>query len=94
MVDPRDLAAAIAARQQGFRVTVADGAQMPIDKPCGEGLMPDGLAALEKLGVSVEPEDSYPFRGIRFLSRGLAARCCVSRMERSEGGCAEPSCTR
>ncbi len=51
---------------------VADGAQMPIDKPCGEGLMPDGLAALEKLGVSVPEEKSYPFRGIRFLSSGLA----------------------
>jgi menaquinone-9 beta-reductase len=51
---------------------VADGAQMPIDKPCGEGLMPDGLAALAKLGVTVPAEDSYPFRGIRFLSAGLA----------------------
>ncbi|MFZ1138189.1 MAG: NAD(P)/FAD-dependent oxidoreductase [Candidatus Sulfotelmatobacter sp.] len=69
---PAGLAAAIAARQQGFRVLVADGAQMPIDKPCGEGLMPDGLAALEKLGISFEAEDGYPFRGIRFLSAGLA----------------------
>ncbi|MGC1452905.1 MAG: NAD(P)/FAD-dependent oxidoreductase [Candidatus Sulfotelmatobacter sp.] len=70
---PAGLAAAIAARQRGFRVIVADGARMPIDKPCGEGLMPDGLAALERLGVAVEPENSYPFRGIRFLSAGLAA---------------------
>ncbi len=69
---PAGLAAAIAARQRGFRVIVADGAQMPIDKPCGEGLMPDGLAALKQLGVSVEPEGSYPFRGIRFLAAGLA----------------------
>jgi flavin-dependent dehydrogenase len=69
---PAGLAAAIAARQQGFRVVVADGARMPIDKPCGEGLMPDGLAALERLGVSVEPDTSYPFRGIRFLAAGLA----------------------
>ena len=69
---PAGLAAAIAARQQGFRVLVADGAQMPIDKPCGEGLMPDGLAALERLGISVNAENSYPFRGIRFLSAGLA----------------------
>ena len=69
---PAGLAAAIAARQQGFRVLVADGAQMPIDKPCGEGLMPDGVAALERLGVSVAAENSYPFGGIRFLSAGLA----------------------
>ncbi len=69
---PAGLAAAIAARQQGFRVVVADGAQMPIDKPCGEGLMPDGLAALERLGVSVEAANSHPFHGIRFLAAGLA----------------------
>jgi flavin-dependent dehydrogenase len=69
---PAGLAAAIAARQKGFRVVVADGAQMPIDKPCGEGMMPDGLAALEKLGVKVPAEDSHPFGGVRFLSAGLA----------------------
>lgn len=69
---PAGLAAAIAARQRGFRVVVADGAEMPIDKPCGEGMMPDGLAALEKLGVTVPAENSYPFGGVRFLSAGLA----------------------
>jgi len=69
---PAGLAAGIAARQQGFRVTVADGAQMPIDKPCGEGLMPDGLAALEKLGIFLDAANGCFFRGIRFLSGGLA----------------------
>ena len=69
---PAGLTAAIAARQQGFRVVVADGARGPIDKPCGEGLMPDGVAALEKLGISIDAPSAYPFRGIRFLSSGLA----------------------
>lgn len=69
---PAGLAAAIAARQQGFSVVVADGADMPIDKPCGEGLMPDGLTALEKLGVSIDAGSGYLFRGIRFLASGLA----------------------
>ena len=32
---PAGLATAIAARQRGFDVVVADGAQPPIDKPCG-----------------------------------------------------------
>lgn len=67
---PAGLAAAIAARQQGFRVIVADSAQGPIDKPCGEGLMPHGLSALEKLGILLPEEDSYAFRGIRFLIEG------------------------
>ena len=70
---PAGLAAAIAARQQGFRVVVADGARPPIDKPCGEGLMPDGVAALAGLGINAPPADTYPFRGVRFLSHNIAA---------------------
>ncbi len=80
---PAGLAAAIAARQQGFRVLVADGAQMPIDKPCGEGLMPDGLAALDKLGISIDAENAFPFRGIRFVSGGLAVDAAFP--DRAEG---------
>ena len=76
---PAGMAVAIAARQQGFRVTVADGGQMPVDKPCGEGLMPDGLAALEKLGISVDAEEGCRFRGIRFLSSGLAVDAAFPR---------------
>jgi flavin-dependent dehydrogenase len=64
---------AIAARQRGLRVAVADGMQPPIDKACGEGLMPEGLAALERLGLQLPLEQAYPFRGIRFLTQKLEA---------------------
>lgn len=67
---PAGLAAAIAARKKGFRVTVADGARPPIDKACGEGLMPDTLAALRNLGVKVHASDGHAVRGIRFLGDG------------------------
>jgi len=70
---PAGLAAAIAARQQGLRVVVADGATPPIDKACGEALMPDAVTALEKLGVAVPAADGCPVRGVRFLSDGLSA---------------------
>src|ERR1700687_6101431 len=69
---PAGLATAIAARQRGFDVVVADGTRPPIDKPCGEGLMPDGCAALAKFGIDIPAEDSHPFRGIRFVSGGLS----------------------
>jgi flavin-dependent dehydrogenase len=69
---PAGLAAAIAARQRGFDVQVADGAQPPIDKACGEGLLPDSLAALEQLGIHAPVADSQPFYGIRFLSAALS----------------------
>ena len=67
---PAGLAAAIAARLKGFDVVVADAAQPPIDKACGEGLMPDSLDALRSLGVTFDPEQSFVFRGIRFIGDG------------------------
>jgi flavin-dependent dehydrogenase len=70
---PAGLAAAIAARQRGFEVMVADGNEPPIDKACGEGFLPDGLAAMERLGIHVPASEGQPFHGIRFLSRSLSA---------------------
>ena len=70
---PAGLALAIAARRRGMSVAVADGAIPPIDKACGEGLMPDGLAALRDLGVGVPSDAGQPFRGIRFVSDGRSA---------------------
>lgn len=70
---PAGLAAAIAARQQGFRVVVADGARPPIDKACGEALMPDAITALERLGVDVPACNASSLRGVRFLSSRLSA---------------------
>lgn len=69
---PAGLAAAIAARRKGFRVTLADCSRPPVDKACGEGLMPNGLAALSMLGVSLDGADSYPFRGVRFVDSGVS----------------------
>jgi len=69
---PIGLATAIALRARGFRVTVADPAMPPIDKACGEGLMPDALASLARLGIALRPEACFPFRGIRFLGPGTA----------------------
>jgi flavin-dependent dehydrogenase len=70
---PAGLAAAIAARQQGLRVVVADGAEPPIDKACGEALMPDALKALKRLGVAVPTAEAHAVRGVRFLGSGLSA---------------------
>lgn len=71
---PAGLAAAIAARKKGFRVAVADPGVPPIDKPCGEGLLPDSLAALAELGVHLHPSDGYPLRGISFLNSETSAQ--------------------
>jgi menaquinone-9 beta-reductase len=64
---PAGLAAAIAARQKGFTVMLADGAEPSIDKACGEGLLPETLTALRDLGVNLNEEARYRFRGISFV---------------------------
>jgi len=52
---------------------VADGAKPPIDKACGEALMPDAIAALQQLGITVPVADACRLRGVRFLGSGLSA---------------------
>ncbi len=69
---PIGLAAAIAARHKGFDVVVADGCEPPVDKACGEGVMPDGIAAAARLGLQLPIEHSFPLRGIRFHGEGVA----------------------
>jgi menaquinone-9 beta-reductase len=69
---PAGLAAAIAARRRGLVVTLADCCVPPIDKACGEGIMPDGLAAARSLGFDLDEAQGHPFRGIRFCDRDSA----------------------
>lgn len=69
---PAGLVAAIAARLKGFEVTVADAARPPIDKACGEGVLPAGVEVLRQLGVQLSDDDALPFRGIRFLDAGAS----------------------
>jgi flavin-dependent dehydrogenase len=66
---PAGLAFAIAAAHQGLQVTVTDARIPPIDKACGEGLLPPALAALQRLGIPSATLLTLgsPFHGIRFL---------------------------
>lgn len=75
---PAGLVAALAARRKGFRVIVADSARPAIDKACGEGLMPDAVAALAGLGVEL-PKEVVPFRGIRFCGHGRSVEAGFPR---------------
>lgn len=66
---PAGLAAAIALRQRGLRSTIVEARAPGIDKACGEGLMPETVAALHSLGVNVSVEDGHAFRGISFINQ-------------------------
>ena len=48
---------------------VADWAAPPIDKACGEGLMPDSLDVLHSLGLSLKGYETGNFRGIKFVGQ-------------------------
>jgi len=63
---PAGLAAAIALRKHGIDVLLVDALEPPIDKACGEGIMPDSRRELTRLGVELDPRHGAAFRGIRF----------------------------
>jgi menaquinone-9 beta-reductase len=70
---PAGIVAAIAARRQGLQAIVLDSRNPPIDKPCGEGILPQGAAALGALGISLPTDCTFPFRGIRFVDEEHSA---------------------
>jgi menaquinone-9 beta-reductase len=72
---PAGLAAAIHAARGGLSVAVFEREELPRDKACGEGLMPPGLRALERLGAraGLGPADWAPIRGIRYLQEDGSA---------------------
>lgn len=70
---PAGLAAAIAASARGLRVAIADPRRPPIDKPCGEGLLPEAVDGLRSLGVLLNPQIAFPLRGICFLDEHSCA---------------------
>ncbi len=67
---PIGLGVAIEAARAGLSVAVLDPRQGPIDKSCGEGLMPAGRQAFARLGVQL---DGMEFHGIRYVAGDLEA---------------------
>lgn len=61
---PAGLVTALYAARAGLEVVVVERRRGPIDKACGEGLMPHSVRHLERLGVHAEGQS---FHGIRYL---------------------------
>jgi flavin-dependent dehydrogenase len=64
---PAGLATALFAAREGLSAVVLEKRQLPLDKACGEGLMPPGVAELSEMGVLIPASASAPFAGIRYL---------------------------
>ncbi|PND56522.1 monooxygenase [Mycobacterium sp. ENV421] len=61
---PAGLVTALHAARAGLKVTVVERRRAPIDKACGEGMMPYTVAQLDKLGIVLPGK---PFRGITYF---------------------------
>ncbi|KAB1142527.1 FAD-binding protein [Streptomyces luteolifulvus] len=67
---PAGLAAAIHAALAGMEAIVVEPRSAPVDKACGEGVMPSGVAALRALGIEVPGRE---LRGIRYVDGAARA---------------------
>ncbi|RKT02663.1 flavin-dependent dehydrogenase [Streptomyces sp. 3211.6] len=68
---PAGLATAIHGALAGLEVVVLEPRPTPIDKACGEGLMPGAVRRFEELGVAVT---GRPFRGIGYVDEVTGLR--------------------
>lgn len=68
---PAGLATAMYATQAGLEAVVIDRRRAPIDKACGEGMMPHTVAHLRKLGVVPAGK---AFRGITYFDSKRSVR--------------------
>jgi flavin-dependent dehydrogenase len=73
---PVGLATAIRCALAGLSVTVAEPRVTPVDKACGEGVMPAAVRRLAALGVT---PDGHPVRGIRYLDAAHQADALFTR---------------
>jgi menaquinone-9 beta-reductase len=76
---PAGIATAIAASLKGLRVTVLDYRKPPIEKSCGEGILPGAVSNLRSLGVCLNSRAGFPFCGIRFSDEKYSASARITK---------------
>lgn len=69
---PSGATTALLLARQGHRVVLVDRARFPRDKACGEGLMPPGVAVLQRLGLheTVLATGARPLDGVAYQHAG------------------------
>ena len=69
---PAGLALGIEAATLGLSTVVLERQACPVDKACGEGVMPSGLSSLERLGVlpHLDRAECAPFHAVAYVQEG------------------------
>lgn len=70
---PAGLAVAIEAAERGLTAIVIEREQPPIDKACGEGLMPRGVEQIRRLGLELPASATCPLDGICYVDGDVRA---------------------
>ncbi|MEU6539966.1 NAD(P)/FAD-dependent oxidoreductase [Streptomyces sp. NPDC047000] len=73
---PAGLATALYAARAGLDAVVAEPRPAPVDKACGEGLMPGAVRALTALGIELP---GHHLSGIRYVQDGSRADAAFRR---------------
>jgi menaquinone-9 beta-reductase len=69
---PAGASLAVMLGRAGLTVELYDARRFPREKPCGEGLMPSGVAVLERLGL-LDAVGGRRLRGVRYHGFGRMA---------------------
>ena len=85
---PAGLATALHGVQAGLDVIVVERRRGPIDKACGEGLMPHAVRQLQRLGVD---PTGKPFRGITYLNGDRHVERAISERRRARRAPHDPA---
>src|SRR5467141_1421396 len=72
---------AIMLGRKGLALHVFEKARFPREKPCGEGLMPEGVAVLQRLGLTAAV-GGCPFYGVRFYLRAQTSEMAAPQVIR------------
>jgi menaquinone-9 beta-reductase len=67
--------------RKGLAVRVFEKARFPREKPCGEGLMPEGVAVLHRLGLTAAV-GGCPFNGVRFYFHAQTGKMVAPKVIR------------
>ena len=86
---PAGATLALLLGRAGLSVELYEAKKFPREKPCGEGIMPAGVAVLERLGLRAAV-GGRPLASVRYHGFGMTAESRL-RAARRTGPC--PSCS-